>query len=98
MPISFRCDFIILLAIYHPFTACVRIAQVAAGRFLDRVPLRLVTYSLASPIFEGQDILGLLSETESSSERIYERRRADSMYDSVHEGSSRGGVRVITQS
>jgi len=71
---------------------------VAAGRFLDRVPPRLATSSLASPIFEGQNILGLLSETESSSERIYEWRHADSMYDSVHEGSSRGGVRVITQS
>jgi len=65
---------------------------VAAGRFLDRVPSRLATYSLASPIFEGQDILGLLSETESSSERIYEWRRADSMYDSIYEGSSQGGV------
>lgn len=73
----------------------------AAGRLLDRVPPRPATSSLASPIFEGQDILGLLSETESSSERIYEWRRADSMYDSIHEGSSRGGgggIRVITQS
>lgn len=73
MPISFRCDFIILLAICDPFTACVRYDRAAAaGRFLDRVPPRPTASSLASLVFRGQDILGLLSETESSSERIYE--------------------------